>query len=181
MKKIFLIMAVATALFSCGQKQDSAASVAEGAKNELDGVITSTDEKTKAVIAHIEAYEKGDTTNYAPEIDENIEVHFPTDTAAALIGKKNYAVNTVIAHHQLFENIKHSYKRVSTITLNNGEVWTLVWAAWTADGKFTKKHIVLPIHLGLQWKGDKVVRENHFYDTHATAEEMAAKQAAAKK
>lgn len=167
-------MAVASALFSCAQKQDSAASSTEASKDSLGGIMTTSDEKTKIVLSQIDAYEKGDTINFAPAIDENIRLYVPTDTAAAIKGRAEYVATMLVGQHQLYENIVHKNKRVSTVTMNNGEVWTLIWSIWTADGKFTKKHITLPIHLALQWKGDKVVRELHFYDTHASIEEAAA-------
>lgn len=131
-------MAVASALFSCGQKQDSAASSSEATKDSLGGMMTTSDEKTKIVLSQIDAYEKGDTINFAPAIDENIRLYVPTDTAAAIKGRAEYVATMLVGQHQLYENIVHKNKRVSTVTMNNGEVWTLIWSIWTADGKFTK-------------------------------------------
>ena len=49
MKKIIMIMAVATALFSCGQKQDAAATSTEASSDSLGGTFTSTDEKSQII------------------------------------------------------------------------------------------------------------------------------------
>jgi len=62
MKKIIMIMAVATALFSCGQKQEAASTSTEASTDSLGGTFTSTDEKSQIVQNLIKASLANDTT-----------------------------------------------------------------------------------------------------------------------
>ncbi|MHA8108721.1 hypothetical protein [Aquirufa sp. A-Brett2-W8] len=126
MKKIIMIMAVASALFSCGQKQDSAASSTEATKDSLGGMMTYTDAKSQAVREQIKAYTENDSTKYGVSIADNVKLYFPNDTAVDVQGKEGY-VATFLGQHKMYENINVSRLRVMTITLGNGETWTDTW------------------------------------------------------
>jgi PKD repeat protein len=180
MKKIIMIMAVATALFSCGQKQDSAASSTEATKDSLGGMMTSTDAKSLAVKAQIKAYTENDSANYGVSIADNVKLYFPNDTVIDVQGKAGY-VSTFLGQHKMYENINVSRLRVMTITLGNGETWTDTWAVWSAKGRASGKEVFVPIHIVDRWDGDKIVGEYHFWDNKANENEAAAMAAAAKK
>ena len=179
MKKFIMIMAVASALFSCGQKQDAAATT-EASTDSLGGMMTSTDAKSQAIRDHLKAYVANDSVNYAPEIADNVEVFFPEDTTADIKGKKAYT-ETFLGQHKMWADIKISSLRVMSVTLGNGETWTDVWGIYTAKGRASGNSILVPIHIVHLWDGDKVVKEIHFYDTKVIAVEAAAMAAAAKK
>lgn len=179
MKKFIMIMAVASALFSCGQKQDAAATT-EASTDSLGGMMTSTDAKSQAVREQIKAYTENDSTKYGVSIADNVKLYFPNDTVVDVQGKAGY-VATFLGQHKMYENLSVSRLRVMTITLGNGETWTDTWAVWSAKGRASGKVVFVPIHIVDRWDGDKIVAEYHFWDTKANENEAAAMAAAAKK
>ena len=180
MKKIIMILAVATALFSCGQKQDSAASSTEASADSLGGTFSSTDEKSQIIQNQIKAAFAVDTTYKWDELSDDIAVFYPSDTIPEIKGKKAYLADFA-ANSTFWENPHFTFLRVITLKINNGETWTNVWGTWHAKGRYSGKDITLNIHQALKWENDKETQEIHFYDTKFVADEMAAKQAAEKK
>jgi hypothetical protein len=178
MKKIFLIMAVATALFSCGQKQETAATT-KASTDSLGGMMTSTDAKSLAFKELAKAYIANDTVNYGSMYADNLRTYFPNDTIVDIIGKKEH--NAVfLGHHKIFSNINNTRVRTMTITLGNGETWTDTWGVFTAKGIASGKDVVFPYHIVDLWEGDKVVKEYHFSDTKPFEVEAQAAAAAKK-
>lgn len=180
MKKLIMIMAVATALFSCGQKQDAAATSTEASADSLGGTFTSTDEKSQIIQNQIKAAFANDTTYKWDEIADNIAVYYPGDTIPDIKGKKAYVADFT-TNGQLWDNPNFSFLRVITLKMNNGETWTNLWGIWNVKGKYTGKNISLNVHQALKWENDKVVEEIHFYDTKLIVEEFTAMEAAKKK
>ena len=82
-----MLMAVATALFSCGQKQDSAASTTEASADSIGGTFTSTDEKSQIIQNQIKAAFANDTTYKWDELADDIAVFYPSDTIPDIKGK----------------------------------------------------------------------------------------------
>ncbi len=173
-------MAVATALFSCSQKQEGSTAKSDASADSLGGTMTTLDEKTRAIHAQIKSYQSKDSTYKGDELAENIQVFYPGDTTADLIGKKAYMAD-FFSNQNLWENTNFGSLRVITLTLNNGEVWTNVWGIFTAKGKYSGKNILIPVHQALLWVNDKEAKEIHFYDTKLIMEELAAKATAEKK
>ena len=180
MKKIFMILAVATALFSCGKKQDSAATTTEASADSLGGTFSSTDEKSQIIQNQIKAAFAVDTTYKWDELSDDIAVFYPSDTIPDIKGKKAYLADFA-ANSTFWENPHFTFLRVITLKINNGETWTNVWGTWHAKGRYSGKDITVNIHQALKWENDKETQEIHFYDTKFVADEMAAKQVAAKK
>ena len=172
-------MAVATALFSCGQKQDAAATT-EASADSLGGTMSSTDEKSQIIQNQIKAAFANDTTYKWDEIADNIAVYYPGDTIPDIKGKKAYVADFT-TNGQLWDNPRFSFLRVVTLKMNNGETWTNLWGTWHVKGKFTGKELVMNVHQALKWENDKVTQEVHFYDTKAIIHEYTAMQPAAKK
>ena len=172
-------MAVATALFSCGQKQEAAATT-EASADSLGGTMSSTDEKSQIIQNQIKAAFANDTTYKWDEIADNIAVYYPGDTIPDIKGKKAYVADFT-TNGQLWDNPRFSFLRVVTLKMNNGETWTNLWGTWHVKGKFTGKELVMNVHQALKWENDKVTQEVHFYDTKAIVDEYTAMQAAAKK
>jgi hypothetical protein len=179
MKKIFLIMAVATALFSCGQKQDSAATT-EVSTDSLGGTMSSTDEKSQIIRNQIKAAMANDTTYKWDELAEDIAVLYPGDTIPDIKGKKAYLADFK-ANSSFWENPHFTFLRVVTLKMNNGETWTNVWGTYHAKGHYSGRDITTTIHQALKWENDKETQEIDFFDTKFVVDEMAAKEAAAKK
>ncbi|UAJ13988.1 nuclear transport factor 2-like protein [Aquirufa lenticrescens] len=180
MKKLIMIMAVATALFSCGQKQDVAATSTEASADSLGGTFTSTDEKSQIIQNQIKAAFANDTTYKWDEIADNIAVYYPGDTIPDIKGKKAYVADFT-TNGQLWDNPRFSFLRVVTLKMNNGETWTNLWGTWHVKGKFTGKELVMNVHQALKWENDKVAQEIHFYDTKFIVDEFMAMEAAKKK
>ena len=172
-------MAVATALFSCGQKQEAAATT-EASADSLGGTMSSTDEKSQIIQNQIKAAFANDTTYKWDEIADNIAVYYPGDTIPDIKGKKAYMADFT-SNGQLWDNPRFSFLRVMTLKMNNGETWTNLWGTWHVKGKFTGKELVMNVHQAIKWENDKVTQEVHFYDTKAIVDEFAAMKAAAKK
>lgn len=180
MKKIIMMLAVATALFSCGQKQVEKDAKSDASTDSLGGTMTTLDAKTKSIQAQIKAYQTKDSTYKGEDLAENIQVYYPSDTTADLVGKKAYLAD-FFSNQNLWENANFGSLRVITLTLNNGEVWTNIWAIFTAKGKYSGKDILIPVHEAILWVNDKETKEIHFYDTKVVMDELAAKAAAEKK
>ena len=116
MKKIIMIMAVATALFSCGQKQEAAATT-EASADSLGGTMSSTDEKSQIIQNQIKAAFANDTTYKWDEIADNIAVYYPGDTIPDIKGKKAYVADFT-SNGQLWDNPRFSFLRVMTLKMN---------------------------------------------------------------
>jgi hypothetical protein len=180
MKKIIMILAVSTALFSCGQKQEGTASTAEASADSLGGTITSLDEKSQAIRKQMDAYAAQDTTYSADVYGDNIRVYYPSDTTADITDKKAFLADFK-GQYKNWKDVRFDRVRVSTLKLNNGETWTSIWAVMLAKGAFTGKDILIPLHRAMLWQGDKIIRDIHLYDTKLIMEELAARAAAEKK
>ena len=180
MKKIIMIMAVATALFSCGQKQDAATTSTEATADSLGGTMSSTDEKSQIIQNQIKAAFSNDTTYKWDELAENIAVFYPSDTIPDIKGKQAYLADFA-ANKNFWENPHFTFLRIMTLKMNNGETWTNLWGTWHAKGHYSGKDITVNVHQALKWENDKETQEIHFYDTKFVLDEMAAKEAAKKK
>jgi hypothetical protein len=180
MKKLMLMMAVAMALFSCGQKQGETAKTAEASADSLGGTLTGLDEKTQVIKAQTQAYIDQDTTYAGDAIADNVQIYYPNDTIVDVKDKKAFLADFK-GQYKNWKNVKFDRLRVVTLKLNNGEVWTNLWGVMIAKGNFTGKDILIPIHRAIMWQNDQVVRDIHLYDTKLIMEELAARAAAEKK
>jgi hypothetical protein len=180
MKKLMMMVVVAAAMFACGQQKTDAVKTDASETDSLGGTMTTLDEKTKSIHAQIKAYQTKDSTYKGDELAENIQVYYPSDTTADLVGKKAYLAD-FFSNQNLWENSNFGSLRVTTLTLNNGEVWTNIWSIFTAKGKYSGKDILIPVHEAILWVNDKEAKEIHFYDTKLIMDELAAKAAAEKK
>ncbi|MFM7019734.1 MAG: hypothetical protein ACKOXC_02925 [Aquirufa sp.] len=180
MKKFIMMVAVATALFSCGQKQAGTTSTADASADPLGGTMTGTDEKTQAIQKQMEAYAAQDTSYAADVYADNIRVYYPSDTTADITDKKAFLADFK-GQYKNWKDVKFDRVRVITLKLNNGETWTNIWAVMLAKGAFTGKDILIPLHRAMLWQGDKIASDIHLYDTKLIMEELAARAAAEKK
>ncbi len=174
-----MMIAVATVLFSCGQKQDSSATTVDAATDALGGTMTSLDDKTKVIEAQLKAYAAQDTTYAGDGYADNIQLYFPSDTIVDIKDKKAFLANFK-DQYKHWKDVKFDRTRVITLKLNNGEVWTNVWCVMLAKGNYTGKDILIPVHRAMLWQDDKIVRDIHLYDTKVVEEEIAARAAAEK-
>lgn len=179
MKKLLMMVAVATAMFACGQKQAPTASSAESSADSLGGTTTSLDEKTKAIQKQLDAYMAQDTTYAADAYADNVQVYFPSDTVAEFTDKKAFLANFK-GQYKNWKEVKFDRLRIFTVKFENGEVWTNFYGVMLAKGNFTGKDIMIPVHRAMLWQDDKIVRDIHLYDTKVVEEEIAARAAAGK-
>lgn len=180
MKKIIMMLAVATALFSCGQKQDSTSATQEASADSLGGTLTNVDEKSQVIHKQLEAYAAQDTSYAGDSYADNIQIYYPSDTIVDIKDKKAFLADFK-GQFKNWKDVKFDRLRVATLTLNNGETWTNIWCVMLAKGAFTGKDHVIPLHRAMLWQGDKIVRDIHLYDTKSIMEELAARAAAEKK
>jgi len=180
MKKFMMMVAVATALFSCGQKQTDSAKESDTSTDSLGGTFTGLDEKSDVIRRQIDAYNAQDTTYAGEGYADNVKIYYPSDTAVDLSDKKSFVADFK-AQYNYWKSPRFDRARVITLKLNNGETWTNVWGVMIAKGSYTGHDILVPLHRAIQWEGDKVVRDIHLYDTKQILEEIAAKAAAEKK
>lgn len=173
------MIAVATVLFSCGQKQESPAAAADSNTDSLGGTMTALDDKTKAIEAQLKAYADQDTTWSGDVIADNVQIYYPSDTAVDIKDKKAFLADFK-GQYKNWKNVKFDRLRVITLKLNNGEIWTNIWCVMLAKGNYTGKDILIPLHRAVLWQNDKVVRDIHLYDTKLIIEELAARAAAEK-
>ena len=173
-------MAVATALFSCGQKQESSIVSVVDTADSLGGTFSSNDAKSQIIHNQIKAVTTGDTAYAWNELDENIKVFYPSDTIPDMVGKKAYKAD-FLANVSFWENPHFTFLRVVTLKMNNGETWTNLWGTWHAKGHFSGKEFTVNVHQAIKWENDKEVQEVNFYDTKFVMDELEAKKAAEKK
>lgn len=172
-----MMIAVATAMFACGQQKAETVKTNDAAADPLGGTMTGLDEKTKAIEAQLKAYTDQDTTWTGDAFADNIQIYYPSDTLVDIKDKKAFLADFK-GQYKNWKEVKFDRLRVITLKLNNGEVWTNVWCVMLAKGNFTGKDIVLPLHRAMLWQNDRVVRDIHLYDTKVIMEELAARAAA---
>lgn len=177
MKKLVMMIALATAMFGCGQKTETVQ--ADATTDALGGTMTSLDDKTKVIEAQLKAYAAQDTTYTGDGYADNIQLYFPSDTIVDIKDKKAFLANFK-DQYKHWKDVKFDRTRVMTLKLNNGEVWTNVWCVMLAKGNYTGKDILIPVHRAMLWQDDKIVRDIHLYDTKVVEEEIAARAAAEK-
>jgi hypothetical protein len=178
MKKLLMMIALATAMFDCNPKTETSKS-GDATSDALGGTMSSLDEKSKAIEAQLKAYADQDTTWSGDAFADNIQVYYPSDTLVDIQDKKAFLADFK-GQYKNWTNVKFDRLRVITLKLNNGEVWTNVWGVMLAKGSFTGKDILIPLHRAMLWQNDKVVRDIHLYDTKLIMEELAARAAAEK-
>jgi hypothetical protein len=178
MKKLLMMIALATAVFACSPKTETSKS-GDATSDALGGTMTSLDDKSKAIEAQLKAYADQDTTWSGDAFADNIQVYYPSDTLVDIQDKKAFLADFK-GQYKNWTNVKFDRLRVITLKLNNGEVWTNVWGVMSAKGSFTGKDILIPLHRAMLWQNDKVVRDIHLYDTKLIMEELAARAAAEK-
>jgi hypothetical protein len=178
MKKLLMMIALATAMFACNPKTETSKS-GDATSDALGGTMSSLDEKSKAIEAQLKAYADQDTTWSGDAFADNIQVYYPSDTLVDIQDKKAFLADFK-GQYKNWTNVKFDRLRVITLKLNNGEVWTNVWGVMLAKGSFTGKDILIPLHRAMLWQNDKVVRDIHLYDTKLIMEELAARAAAEK-
>lgn len=176
MKKLCMMITVATAMFACGPKTETGKAV-DSTSDALGGTMTSLDDKSKAIEAQLKAYAEQDTTWSGDAFADNIQVYYPSDTLVDIKDKKAFLADFK-GQYKNWKNVKFDRLRVITLKLNNGEVWTNIWGVMLAKGNFTGKDILIPLHRAMLWQNDKVVRDIHLYDTKLIMEELAARAAA---
>jgi hypothetical protein len=176
MKKLLMMVAVATAMFACGQKTE-VVKTDDASVDALGGTMTSLDDKTKAIEDQLKAYSEQDTTWTGDAFADNIQIYYPSDTLVDIKDKKAFLADFK-GQYKNWKEVKFDRLRVMTLKLNNGEVWTNIWCVMLAKGNFTAKDIMIPLHRAMLWQNDKVVRDIHLYDTKLIMEELAARAAA---
>jgi hypothetical protein len=179
MKKLLMMVAAATVMFACGQKQAPTASSTESSADSLGGTTTSLDEKSKAIQLQLDAYIAQDTTYAADVYADNAQIFYPGDTLADLRDKQAFLADFK-GQYKNWKEIKFDHLRIFTVKFNNGEIWTNFYGVMMAKGNFTGKDILVPIHRTMLWQNDKVVKDVHVYDTKLIMEELAARAAAGK-
>lgn len=180
MKKLMMIVAVATAMFACGQQKTETVKTDATETDSLGGTMTGLDDKSKVIEAQMKAYAAQDTTYSGDGYADNVQVYFPSDTVVDIKDKKSFVADFK-NQFKHWKDVKFDRPRVVTLKLNNGEVWTNIWCVMLAKGAFTGKDILIPIHRAMLWQNDQIVRDIHFYDTKVVMDEIAARAAAEKK
>lgn len=174
-----MMVAVAMAMFACGQQKSEEVKTDAAATDSLGGTMTGLDDKSKVIEAQMKAYAAQDTSYSGDGYADDIQVYFPSDTIVDIKGKKTFVADFK-NQFKHWKDVKFDRARVITLKLNNGEVWTNVWCVMLAKGAFTGKDILIPIHRAMLWQNDQIVRDIHLYDTKVVMEEIAARAAVEK-
>ena len=170
MKKILTIVAVSFLFVSCNNNNN----VANTKKEPLSGTFSSHDEKAEILWRNMNSFAKADFS-YAEELlTSNFSLKSAGDTNDVANGPAE-AIEYWNGIHSIYENITFdSEGRLMTFVHNNGEVWSAYFGEFYADGKFSEKKIVFPIHVWIQWEGDKIIRQVDMLDSKFLTEEMMA-------
>ena len=71
--------------------------------------------------------------------------------------------------HSLFANISNNKiqsANVTSVTFENGSVWSMAWFVWTGTGtgKITGTEVQINVHHAFRFEDEKIVDAYHFFD-----------------
>lgn len=121
----------------------------------------------ETVKACLEAYENQDW--------ESWELHY-ADTAKIYLNT-NYPISV----NKMVENMQKNVSYFSSYAFSkensvyemvidkDGKTWVNFWSSWSGQTKITDKHVVIPVHITLEFINGKIAQEYAYYDTAITA------------
>ena len=135
------------------------------------GKTSNDDQRTMMIQRHMDLYPKNDQSqlknifNQAATINVNGTNVSPEELA-----------DFEKMHHKIFNNIKFQVGANITSKYENGQIWTHVWAWWSAEGKKSKESATVPVHLAFNWDGLKSNSAYFFFDPTFINSELALNQ-----
>ena len=135
------------------------------------GSTSNDDQRTMMIQRHMELYPKNDQSqlknifNQAATINVNGTNVSPEELA-----------DFEKMHHKIFNDIKFQVGANITSKYENGQIWTHVWAWWSAEGKKSKESATVPVHLAFNWDGLKSNSAYFFFDPTFINSELALNQ-----
>jgi len=156
-------------VISCGNQTNN---VDKSEMDPLSGKFSSHDEKSEILWRNMNLFSKADFSYVDEHLTENFTLKSAGDVNVVANGPSE-AIEYWNGIHSIFDNITFdSEGRLMTFNLNNGEVWSAYFGTCYADGKFSKNKIAFPLHVWIQWDGDKIVHQVDMLDSKFITEEI---------
>ena len=169
MKKITVFIAFLLLVTSCANQSTSRD---ESANNPLSGNFSSHDEKSEILWRNMNLFAEADFSYVEELLPESFTLKSAGDVNVVANGPSE-AIEYWNGLHSIFENITFdSEGRLMTFNLNNGEVWSAYFGTCYADGKFSKNKIAFPLHVWIQWDGDKIIHQVDMLDSKFITDEL---------
>jgi len=173
MKKLISLALMATISISCAESPKENTSTKEG--DPLSGTFTSLDSKAETLFRNMNLFAKADFSYVNELVTEDFTLQTAGDTAVAATGPEE-AIAYWNNIHGIYENISFAEGRLQTFELNNGEIWSAYFGELYAIGKFSKEKYAIPLHVWIQWKKDKIIRQVDMLDSKFITTELEAKE-----
>ena len=151
------MLLVSFLLTSCN---NDVANEAKVDSSEWSGITNENDEKSKIVEKLAKGYTEG-----------NFEIarDYFTPDGTHKVNNDVYTVDEIINgynfHSLLYDEIQHIDPVLTTVTYNNGEVYTNHWSDWSGKSKITGEVQKNTFHCWWQWDGDNIVATQCYFDT----------------
>lgn len=130
-----------------------------GLNAQWKGTTSNDDQRTMMVQRHMDLYPKNDQSQLKNIFKESATIN---------VNGTNVTVDEIAAfekmHHKIFKDIKFQIGANITSKYENGQIWTHVWAWWSAEGKKSKESATIPVHLAFNWDGLKSGQAYFFFD-----------------
>ena len=188
MKKLLLSLVVLATLNACTTKETKNADATATATTQdpQTGTFTSLDEKSAKVKELLEAYANNDTTvGHALYVD-TVQVRDlyannqegPNDATKLNPGGRAGLFQGDMFVHTLNTKITVTTgpNAIKTFVFADGEIITGYWGTLVGIGRYTKARNIVPLHLLIYWKGDKIVKMYRMWDPAPMLAEIAASQ-----
>ena len=123
------------------------------------GVTSDDDQRTVMIQRHMDLYPLNDQSQLKNIFMESSMVN----VNGTVITPKDLAEFESM-HHKIFDNIQFQIAANLTAKYENGQIWTHVWAWWSADGKKSKASARIPVHLSFRWDEMKSSQAYFMFD-----------------
>ena len=123
------------------------------------GITSNDDQRTMMIQRHMELYPKNDQSQLKNIFNQSATINVNGTNVSP-----EELADFERMHHKIFKDIKFLVGANITSKYENGQIWTHVWAWWSAEGKKSKESATVPIHLAFSWDGVKSTNAYFFFD-----------------
>ena len=135
------------------------------------GSTSNDDQRTMMIQRHMELYPKNDQSQLKNIFNQSATINVNGTNVSP-----EELADFEKMHHKIFNNIKFQVGANITSKYENGQIWTHVWAWWSAEGKKSKESATVPVHLAFNWDGLKSNSAYFFFDPTFINSELALNQ-----
>ena len=139
-----------------------------GINAQWKGSTSNDDQRTMMIQRHMDLYPQNDQSQLKNIFNKEAKINV---NGTDVTPKELAAFEKM--HHEIFNGIKFQVGANITSKYENGQIWTHVWAWWSAEGKKSKEKATIPVHLAFNWEGLKCNSAYFMFDPTAINKEVA--------